>query len=59
VERKENVMSKNNKNKKKNINDLAKTVRGSWNGVNPVTRVVESKKNKPPKYKHKITEDGQ
>lgn len=51
-------MSKN-KNKKKNINDLAKTVRGSWNGVNPVTRVVESKKNKPPKYKHKITEDGQ
>lgn len=50
-------MSKNNKNKKKNINDLAKTVRGSWNGVNPVTRVVESKKNKPSKYKHKITEE--
>ena len=43
------------KNKKKNINinELAKTVRGSWNGVNPVTRIVQSKKHKPPRYKNK------
>ena len=51
-------MSKNKKKKKPtSVNELYKTVRGNWNGVNPVSRVVESKKNKPPKYKHKITEE--
>ena len=51
-------MSKN-KNKKKptSINELYKTIRGNWNGINPVSRVVESKKNKPTKYKHKIMEE--
>ena len=50
-------MSKN-KNKKKvpSTNELYKTVRGSWNGVNPVTRIVQSKKNKPPKYRKKFKE---
>ena len=35
------------KNKSTNINDLARTIRRNWNGINPVTRIVESKKNKP------------
>ena len=51
--------------KKKKVNpdhevsttDLSKKVRGSWNGVNPITRIVESKKKKKPKYKHKIYQD--
>ena len=37
--------------------DLYKKIRSSWNGVNPVPRIVESKKNKKPKYKHKIYQD--
>ena len=47
-------MSKKKKNK--DINELAKTVRGDWNGINPVTRIVESKKNKPIKHKKKQLE---
>lgn len=49
------------KKKKKKVDastaDLYKTIRGDWNGVNPITRIVESKKNKKPKYKHKIYQD--
>ena len=49
-----------NKKKKKNnlptTNELARTVRRDWNGVNPVTRVVESKKNKPIKHKKREME---
>ena len=47
-------MSKKKKNK--DMNELAKTVRGDWNGINPVTRIVESKKNKPIKHKKKQLE---
>ena len=45
--------------KKKKIsttNELAQTVRRDWNGINPVTRVVESKKNKPIKHKKRELE---
>ena len=45
--------------KKKKIpttNELAQTVRRDWNGINPVTRVVESKKNKPVKHKKRELE---
>lgn len=49
-------MSKNKNKKQTNINELARTIRGSWNGVNPVTRIVQSKKNKPPKYRKKFKE---
>ena len=47
------------KKKKKAPTDLElmRSVRGSWNGVNPVTRVVESKKNKPIKHKKRHMED--
>ena len=46
--------------KKKKIpstNELANTIRKGWNGINPVTRIVESKKNKPIKHKKKEMED--
>lgn len=44
------------KKKEKSMFDLYKSIRGSWNGVNPVTKVVESKKHKKPKHKNKIFE---
>lgn len=37
--------------------DLFRTIRKNWNGINPVSRVVENKKRKKPKYKHKQFED--
>ena len=45
--------------KKKDISNIAlmATIRGSWNGINPVTRIVESKKHKPIKHKKKNMED--
>ena len=45
------------KNKKPTALELAKSVRGSWNGVNPVTRIQESKKKKKPKYKNEDREE--
>lgn len=47
------------KKKKKEVNNtgLYKSVRGDWNGINPISRIVESKKKKAPKYKHKIFEE--
>ena len=55
-----NIPSKKTKKKKKKdptMMDLYKSIRGSWNGVNPVTRIVESKKKKKPKYPHKFDEE--
>lgn len=49
-------MSKKNKHKLPTTNELAKTIRRDWNGINPVSRVVESKKNKPIKHKKKEME---
>lgn len=49
------------KKKKKNslptTNELAQTIRRNWNGVCPVTRVIESRKNKSIKHKKKYVED--
>ena len=50
-------MAKKNKKKNKSALDLCRQVRGSWNGVNPITRIIESKKKKKPKYKHKQFEE--
>lgn len=51
-------MSKKKKKKEMpTTNELARTIRGNWNGINPVTRVVESKKNKPIKHKKKEMEN--
>ena len=50
-------MSKKKKKKDPTMIGLARSVRGSWNGINPVTRIVENKKKKKPKYKHKQFED--
>ena len=45
------------KNKKKNLNsnptyEVVRKIRGDWNGVNPVTKIIPNKK-KNPKIKHK------
>ena len=37
--------------------DLFKQIRKDWNGIHPVPRIVESKKKKKPKYKHKQFEE--
>lgn len=44
------------KKKTPTANELAKTIRRDWNGINPITRVVESKKNKPIKHKKREME---
>lgn len=49
-------MSKKNKHKLPTTNELAQTIRRDWNGINPVSRVVENKKNKPIKHKKKEME---
>lgn len=48
-------MSKKKK-KLSTINELARIVRRDWNGICPVTRVVESQKNKPIKHKKREME---
>jgi hypothetical protein len=52
-------MTKHKHKHKKEVStiDLFRSIRKDWNGINPVTRVVESKKNKKPKYKHKLYEE--
>jgi hypothetical protein len=50
-------MSKRKKKKEPpTMNELAQTIRRDWNGINPVTRVIESKKNKPIKHKKREME---
>ena len=51
------TMSKKSKKKLPTTNELAQTIRRDWNGINPVTRVVESKKNKPVKHKKRAMEE--
>ena len=36
--------------------ELAQSIRRDWNGINPVSRIVESKKNKPVKHKKRELE---
>lgn len=50
-------MSKKKNKKEKSMIDLYQSIRKDWNGVNPVSRIVESKKKKKPKYKHKQFEE--
>jgi hypothetical protein len=47
------MSKKKKKNEPKSMIDLYKSIRKDWNGVNPVSRIVESKKKKKPKYPHK------
>lgn len=52
-------MAKKKKVKSEEVStaDLFRTIRKNWNGINPVSRIVENKKRKKPKYKHKQFED--
>lgn len=49
-------MSKKKKKVPTNL-ELIQGRRGSWNGIKPITRIVESKKRKPEKHKKKAMED--
>lgn len=49
-------MSRKKKKTEMTTNELAQTIRRDWNGISPVTRVVESKKNKPIKHKKREME---
>ena len=51
-------MAKKKKNNEEVTNaDLFKKIRKNWNGINPVSRVVENKKKKKPKYPQKQYEE--
>lgn len=39
--------------KPRSFNEMAKTVRGDWNGINPVTRIERDKTKYSRKEKHK------
>ena len=54
-----NIPSKYKKKKNEEVSNtnLFKKIRKNWNGVNPVSRIVESKKHKKPKYPQKIDEE--
>lgn len=47
------MSKKKKKSKPESMIDLYRSIRRDWNGVNPVSRIVESKKKKKPKYPHK------
>lgn len=52
------MSKKKRKNKKReSMLDLYQSIRRGWNGVNPVTKIVESKKKKKTKYPHKEYEE--
>lgn len=48
---------KRNNKKQKSMLDLYQSIRRDWNGINPVTKIVESKKKKKSKYPHKEYEE--
>lgn len=51
-------MSKKKKKKKApTLVEQIQSIRKDWNGINPVSRIVESKKHKPQKHKNKEYED--
>lgn len=41
------------KTKIKSQVEIIRSIRGSWNGINPVTKIIPDKRRKPPKYKGK------
>lgn len=51
------MSKKREKREKMTTNELAQTIRRDWNGINPVTRITESKKNKPTKHKKREMEN--
>ena len=50
------MSKKKRKHKPETAVELVLTIRGNWNGVNPVTRIEESKKRKKPKHKKREME---
>ena len=52
------MMSKKRKKIPSNL-ELIQSQRGDWNGINPITRIVGSKKHKPVKHKKREMENEQ
>ena len=52
-------MSKKKSKKDRFMIDLYQSIRRDWNGVNPVTKVMENKKRKKPKYKEEYIDQEQ
>ena len=52
------MMSKKKKKIPSNL-ELIQSQRGDWNGINPITRIVGSKKHKPVKHKKREMESEQ
>ena len=52
------MMSKKKKKIPSNL-ELIQSQRGDWNGINPITRIVKSKKHKPIKHKKREMENEQ
>lgn len=50
------MSKKKRKHKPQTAVELVLTIRGNWNGVNPVSRIEESKKHKKPKHKKREME---
>ena len=50
------MSKKKRKHKPETAVELVLTIRGNWNGINPVTRIQESKKHKKPKHKKRDME---
>lgn len=50
------MSKKKRKHKPETAVELVLTIRGNWNGINPVTRIEESKKHKKPKHKKREME---
>ena len=46
-------MSKKSKKEPRTQYEVFRAVRGTWNGVNPVTKVIPDKRRKAPKHKGK------
>lgn len=46
-------MSKKSKNKPRTQYEVFRSVRGDWNGINPVTKIIPDKRRKAPKHKGK------
>lgn len=45
-----------NKNKPRTNYEVYKSIRRDWGEINPVTKVIPDKRNKPPKHKGRVEE---
>jgi hypothetical protein len=49
-------MSKRNNKVKSNL-EIIRSIRGDWDSISPVTKVIPDKRRKPPKHKARAYDD--